>query len=99
VTDATPGTGSEAGRGEPDPAPLGRYGEAFTADEPDRCWRYITHDGFRLSPSRCPHLVNWAGYYDTLDRTRHRVWSCDGHLDGGHTWIQRPPTRTRPRPR
>jgi len=68
VTDTTHRTGSAARRGEPDPAPLGRWGDAFTADEPNRCWRDITHGGFRPSPNRCPHPVTWAGYYDTRDR-------------------------------
>jgi len=98
MTDTTPGPASAASRSVPDPTPLGRYGDAFTADEPDRCWRYVTHDGFRLSPNRCPHPVNWAGFYDTRDRSRHRVWSCDGHLDGGYTWIQRPPAGRGPDP-
>lgn len=55
MTDTTPGSASAASRSEPDPTPLGRYGDAFAADEPARCWRYVTHDEFRLSPNRCPH--------------------------------------------
>lgn len=74
-----------------DPVPLERYADAFTADGPARCWRHTTSDGRHGAPTRCPNPVDWAGWYDTRNGTRYRVWSCDGHLDGGHTWICRPP--------
>ncbi len=54
------------------PLALGRYADAFATD------------GIHGSRSRCARPVNWARLYDTRDRTRHRVWSCDGH-----TWIER----------
>ncbi len=69
--------------------PLGWYADAFSVDR-NCCWRYITRGGFRGIPRRCPERVDWAGLYDTRDGTHYRVWSCDGHLTGGHTWIERP---------
>ncbi len=65
-----------------------RYADAFGVDRGrDGCWRYVPDSGGR--PQRCTGQVNWAGFVATRQR-RWRVWSCDGHLDGGTDWTARP---------
>lgn len=65
-----------------------RYSDAFCTDRGrDGCWRYVYDHGV---PDRCREPVMWAGWYSTRDGRWFRVWSCDGHLDGGERWVPRP---------
>lgn len=93
MTDHTDDPALPGDRDDREPAGrLGWYADAFSVDR-NHCWRYITRGGFRGIPRRCPDPINWAGRYDTRDGIHHRVWSCDGHLSGGHSWIPRPGSR------